>query len=172
MTNEEITSTLTTVTASLKKLTVSTEEMAGQQASTNNVLTQLAERQSGVDERVSRLEQILEKLSEKKFDTDETLKAVNDRLNLTEQILERLSEKQFHLDLKNEHIDRTLTRTSNLLMQAALNHAEGLKRLDRIEANMETLEAGFKIMEDKINHLSETVDRYIAFRMNGNNGNH
>ncbi|MBI1763585.1 MAG: hypothetical protein HYR56_19340 [Acidobacteria bacterium] len=169
MTHEEITATLASATVHLNALTVTVEGMAEQQkvlltlqAATNAAWSH---RQEEAEERLVRMERTLEWHSNHEADVSQTLERHASKHFDAEQILERLSEKQFHQDLKNEELENALNRTAQLLIQAALNNADGHKRLDRLEASLALLDA-------KLDRLSDTVDRYIAFRTNGHNGNH
>ena len=103
MAHEEITTTLSSV---VEKQTVSDQRLDR----VEQLLDRFANNDQQHDERLTRLDQMIEKLTEGQFKQD--------------LILEKPAEKQFKQDLKNEEIDNRLTRTAQLLMQSALKNVE------------------------------------------------
>jgi chromosome segregation ATPase len=145
---------------------------------------------SNTEDRLDRLEKIVEKLAETQLQQQQLFIAergqTNERLSQLESTmgelqsamvsldaaLEKLAERQFLLEQKQEVFEEKLNRIAHLLMESALNNQAAFARLDRVEKNIETLEKNLAAFGLQINRLTETLERYIAFRMNGSKGSH
>lgn len=108
-----------------------------------------------------------------KSDIDDFRYGINtvlDTLQRVSEQQEKFIQAQTKIQASQERTEAVLTRTEEIVEKLAQRQFESEEQQARDRERIAALEEGHRQVTKSLDHLTQTVDRYIASRNNGSNG--